>query len=502
MLAAAVVVALLALLPIGLVVRQAFSVGFGQAEQLLVRPLVGTLLVNTALLTLSATAAATLLGVAVAWFVERTDLPGRRLWAVLAALPITVPAFVTSYAWVSLTPAVQGFGGAVLIVTLAYYPLVYLPVAAVLRRMDPALEECARSLGLGPWRSFLRVTLPLAKPALLGGALITAIHLLAEFGAFAMLRFRTFTTAIYDEYRLSFDSPAASVLASVLVALCLLLLLGELRLRGRASYARVGAGAARPLPRKRLGLWTPAVLLGFFALAAVALGLPLATLGYWLARGSSASFPLGSLLAAAGTSLELGLAAAALTTMLALPVAILAVRHPGRLATLVERSVYLAYALPGIAIALALIVLSIRWVRPLYQTTLLLVVAYALLALPLALVAVRAALAQAPPTLEQVARSLGCRPWRAFARVTLPLILPGLGAATALVFLATVTELTATLLLAPTGAQTLATHFWANTGSFSYGAAAPYAALMVALSALPTYLLTRKLGALGAAAPA
>ena len=315
-LAIAVCVALLALLPIGLVARQAFALGFGQAEQSLVRPLVGTLLVNTALLTLSATVAATVLGVAVAWFVERTDLPGRRIWAVLAALPITVPAFVTSYAWVSLTPAVEGFGGAVLIVTLAYYPLVYLPVAAVLRRMDPALEECARSLGLGPWRSFLRVALPLAKPALLGGALVTAIHLLAEYGAFAMLRFRTFTTAIYDEYRLSFNSPAASMLASVLVALCLLLLLGELRVRGRASYARVGAGAARPLPRKRLGRWTPVVLVGFAVLAAVSLGLPLVTLGYWLSRGSSASFPLGSLLAAAGTSLELGLAAAGLTTSL------------------------------------------------------------------------------------------------------------------------------------------------------------------------------------------
>src|SRR6202042_1030034 len=177
----------------------------------------------------------------------------RRAWAVLAALPITVPAFVTSYGWVSITPAVQHFGGAALIVTLAYYPLVYLPVAAVLRGLDPALEESARSLGMGPWRTFLRVTLPQTRLALLGGALLVAVHLLSEFGAFEMLRFQTFTTAIYDEYRVSFDGPAASMLATVLALLCLALLLGELALRGKARYARVDTGAARPATRARLG---------------------------------------------------------------------------------------------------------------------------------------------------------------------------------------------------------------------------------------------------------
>lgn len=502
LLALAAAVAALALLPIALVVRQALSVGLAQAEQLLVRPLVGTLLLNTTLLTVTATATATALGVAVAWFVERTDLPGRRLWAVLAALPITVPAFVTSYAWVSLTPAVQGFAGAVLIVTLAYYPLVYLPVAAVFRRLDPALEDAARSLGLGPWRSFLRVTVPVARPALLGGALVVAIHLLAEFGAFAMLRFRTFTTAIYDEYRLSFDGAAAAMLASVLIALCLLLLIGELRLRGRATVARLGAGAPRRAPRKRLGRSAPLVLAGFATLVGVSLLLPVATLGYWLVLGGAQPFPLGPLAAAAATSLGLALAAAAFTTVLALPVALLSVRYPGPLATILERATYLAYALPGITVALALIVVSVRYLRPLYQTTPLLVLAYALLALPLALVAARAALAHAPPNLEQIARTLGCRRWQALVRVTLPLILPGLGAAAALVFLATVTELTATLLLAPIGTQTLATQFWANTGSLSYPAAAPYAAMMIVLSAPPTYLLARKLGGLGTAAGA
>jgi iron(III) transport system permease protein len=214
-----------------------------------------------------------------------------------------------------------------------------------------------------------------------------------------------------------------------------------------------------------------------------------------MATGSSASVHLGTLLSAAGTSLELGLGAAALTTLLALPISLLTVRHPSRLAPVIERATYLPFALPGIVIALALIVLSIHHLPGLYDSTPLLIIAYAILSLPLALVATRAALAQAPDTRE-VARSLGLRPFWAIARVTVPRILPGLGAAAALVFLATMTELTATLLLAPIGTHTLATEFWAKASVLSYGAAATYAALMVAISAAPTYLLTRRFGAL------
>jgi iron(III) transport system permease protein len=487
-------IALLALAPVGFLIDQTLSAGWSEVERLLFRPFVGELLANTALLVGAGTAACTLLGVAVAWLVERTDLPGRRVWAVLAALPITVPAFVTSYSWVSITPAVQGFAGATAIVTLAYYPLIYLPVAAVLRGMDPALEESARSLGMGPWRTFLRVTLPQTRVALLGGMLLVAIHMLSEFGAFAMLRFQTFTTAIYDQYKLSFDGAGASMLASVLVILCLVLLVTELGLRGRGRYARVDSGAARPAAPARLGRAKWPALAGFLALTGLSLGLPLVTIVYWIANGSSAGIDFGALLAACGTSLELGLGAAALTTLLALPISVLAVRHPSRVATAIERATYLPFALPGIVVALALIVLSIHHLPALYGTTPLLIVAYAILSLPLALVATRAALAQAPPLHEEVARSLGARPLVAMARVTLPRILPGLGAAAALVFLATVTELTATLLLAPIGTQTLATEFWTKASTLSYGAAAPYAALMVAISAAPTYLLTRRLG--------
>lgn len=483
-------VAALALVPLGFVVGYTITIGPGEAQQLLWRPRVGELFWNTVRLVVGGMLLSTLIGVAAAWLVERSTLPFRRLWHVLLAAPLAVPAFVNSFAWVSLTPRVEGYGGAVAIVTLSYFPLVFLPVAATLRGLDPALEETAYSLGMGHWRTFARVVLPQLRPALLGGSLLVGIHLLAEFGAIQMLRFPTFTTAIYDQYRSSFNGPAANMIAGVLVLCCLLLLMGELRAQGHRRVARIGRGAARTAAPHRLGRATVAALAGLTALVVLALGVPIASLVRWLVIGSSTAFPVDELVTTTTRTLALGAAGGLLTVALAVPVAWLAVRHRSVVTTTFERSTYVATALPGIVVALALVTVSIHAVQPLYQTTALLLVAYAIMFLPRAVVTARVAFAQAPAALEDAARSLGDGPYTTLRRVTLPLVLPGLAAGGALVFLAVVTELTATLLLAPIGTTTLATQFWANSSSLSYGAAAPYAALMVLLSAPATYLLS------------
>lgn len=237
LLVAALVGPLLVLLPLGFTMFQAAQVGADEALDLLLRPLVGELLANTVGLVLATVAAAAIIGTGAAWLVERTDLPGRRVWGVLAAVPLAVPPFVSSYAWVSLSPALQDFAGAWLVVTCSYYPLVYLPVAAALRGLDPALEETARSLGEGSWGCFRRVVLPQLRPALFGGMLLVALNVLVEFGAFALLRFRTFTTELYAEYRTGFNGPGASLLAVVLLALCIACLFAEVKVRGGAGYA-------------------------------------------------------------------------------------------------------------------------------------------------------------------------------------------------------------------------------------------------------------------------
>lgn len=486
----AVLVVLLALIPLYFVVGYSIDAGWDQARALVWRPRVAELLGNTARLTVGAIVASVVIGVGAAWLVERTTLPGRWVWHLLLTAPLAVPAFVNSYGWVSLTPAVEGFGGALLIVTLSYYPLVYLPVTASLRGLDPALEESAHSLGLGPWRTFWRVVLPQLRPAMLGGGLLVGLHLLAEFGALQMLRFPTFTTAIYGQYQSTFSGPAATMLASVLVLCCVVLLVVELRLRGHRRYARVGGGTARRTPRRHLGAWTLPSLTGLGLVVALALGVPLGSLAHWLVVGSSTTFPLHDLAVTTATSLGLGAAAAVVTTVLALPVGWLAVRHRSRLAVLLERGTYIGNALPGIVVALALVTVSLRFVPASYQTIWLLIAAYAIVSLPRAMVSVQAAMVQAPPLFDDVSHSLGRGPVETFRRVTVPLIAPGLGVSAALVFLAIVTELTATLLLAPIGTQTLATQFWANSVDLSYGAAAPYAALMVLISMPATLLLT------------
>ncbi|GAA1925255.1 iron ABC transporter permease [Nocardioides marmoribigeumensis] len=483
------VIACGALVPIGYVVWYAVDLGPSATWELLARPRVAELLRNTVGLLLGVVTISTVLGTATAWLVESTDLPGKLGWHALLVAPLAVPAFVNSYAWISTTSSVQSYLGAVTVVSLSYYPLVYLPVVATLRGLDPALVESAQALGLSRWQAFRRVTLPLLRSAVAGGALLVGLHTLAEFGALQMLRFPTFTTAIYDQYRSAFNSAPGTVLAGVLVSSCLVLLALEVVVRGRGPVARVGAGSARDAVPVDLGRSTVPVLAGLTGLVVLALGVPGYALVHWLVVGSSRAFPVDQVAHAAVSTMSLAALAAAVTVVAAVPVCWLVVRHPSPVSLVVERATYSAHALPGIVVALALVAVSIRVVPALYQTMPVLVLAYATLFLPRAIVSVRASLEQAPPVLSDVARSLGLHPLQAMARVTLPLLRPGLGAGAALVFLAVSTELTATLLLAPTGTTTLATEFWSASSSARYAAAAPYALLLVAVSVPATIFL-------------
>src|SRR5271156_6434271 len=438
LIAGALVGTTLVLLPILYTVVEAANVDFGSAVSLLFRPLVGRLLLNTISLVIATSLVTAVIGTAAAWLVERPDLPQRDVWSVLIAAPLAIPPFITSYAWVSMSNTLQDFTGALLVVTCAYYPLVYLPVAAALRGLDPALEETARSLGESASGSFVRVVLPQLWPALLGGVLLVALDTSTEFGAFALLRFRTFTTELYAQYRTGLVGAESSLLALVLVALCVALLYGEMRVRGNARYARVGAGTRRNSRLAPLG-WTrwPA-LAGFAALILATLGMPLGMVGYWLLQHASAaaspvapSLPL--LFTATLASVGYGLAGAAAAVLLAAPLGYLTIRYPSRWTVLLERTAYLAQGAPGIVVALAFISLTVELIRPLYQSAILLVFAYAILFLPFALVSVRAAMAQVPRGLEEAARSLGLG-WFAVARRGLaPLTGPGLGAGGAVV---------------------------------------------------------------------
>ena len=368
LLAVAAGVSLAALVPLGFVAWATFAIGWREASELVFRARVGELLLNTLLLEAITIPLSIALAVALAWLTERSDIWGARTWAWLAVAPLAVPAFVHSYAWISVAPGLRGLPGGVLVSVLAYFPFLYLPVAAQLRRLDPAIEDVATSLGLGPWRVFFRVVLPQLRLAICGGSLLVGLHLLSEYGLYVMIQFDTFTTAIFDQFQVSFGGPYANSLATVLVACCLLLLAIEARARGNGRYARVGAGSPRPQARRRLG-WamTPCLLVPALA-TALALGVPLLTLGRWLAAGGASVWRGTDIGAALAQTLGYAAAGGLLATLAAIPMAWLSVRTRGRLPRLLEACHYYAGSLPGVVVALALVAITVRVALPLYQT--------------------------------------------------------------------------------------------------------------------------------------
>ncbi|MDO5633761.1 MAG: iron ABC transporter permease [Micrococcus sp.] len=452
------------------------------------------------------TAACLVIGVGAAWLVTRTNTPGRGLFAVLLALPLAVPSFVAAFTWVSVSdilPGVptgrfEGFWAAAVVLTLYTYPYVYLPVAAALSRVDPGQEDVARSLGRGPLAVFFTITLAQVRPAIAGGGLLAALYVLSDFGAVAILRLDTFTRAIFTAFDVGFNRQLALTLATVLVLLTALILFGEGRTR-RAS-ARVHTGRTRRVVRATpLGRWTWAGTAGLTAVTGAALGVPVLSLVRWMGEGTSLAAVQDRWFAAATGSLTLAAAGAALTMLLALPIGILMARHPGWASRVSERAAFLAHGLPGVVVGLSLVFFGVSVATPLYQTTWMLAFAYATLFLPMGVTAVAAAVAQSAPALEESARSLGASGPEVFRRVTLPLALPGIGAGTALVLLTAMKELPATLMLRPTGVDTLATRLWSATGVGRYAEAAPYALMLILLAAIPAWVVVHRTGIVAAA---
>jgi iron(III) transport system permease protein len=484
----ATIVAIFSLVPLGFIAWVTYDVGWETVRALVFRPRVGELLINTVLLESITIPLSIALAVTLAWLTERTDIPFARLWAWLAVAPLAVPAFVHSYAWVSLVPGMRGLQSGVFVSVLAYFPFLYLPVAAALRRLDPAIEDAAASLGLGPWRVFFRTILPQLRLAICGGSLLIALHLLSEYGLFVMIQFDTFATAIVDQFQSSYNSPASNMLGGVLVACCLFLLGLEILLRGNERYARVGSGSARPADRRRLGWFVvPAILLPA-VLAVLTLGVPLVTLGRWLYLGGADIWQLDTVGNAFMQTIVLAVAGGVLATIAAAPMAWLSVRAPGRFQRVLEACHYYVGSLPGVVVALALVTITVRVALPLYQTFATLLVAYILLFLPRAMVGLRASIAQAPVELERAAMGLGRTPSQAVRQITMRLAAPGFAASVALSALGITNELTATLMLSPNGIETLATRFWSLTSEIDYVSAAPYALMMIVLS-LPLTLL-------------
>ena len=365
-----------------------------------------------------------------------------------------------------------------------------LVIRAGLRDLDPAIEESARSLGQSAWGAFWRVTIPQLRIPLATGSLLVALYTISDFGAVSMMRFDTFTRAIYVRIGTSFDRSSIAVLClnpgRALVAVVLVV---DWSQRRNARYHRLGSGAARMPRLVALRRYRWPALLGLTVVCGVALLVPIGVLFHWLSVGlqSGESFP--GIWGAAHNSVYASALAGAATVAISIPIAVVVVRRPGFLSRIVDRASYVGYALPGVVVAFALIFFTLRVTPGIYQTIITLVFAYAVLFLPQAISGLRTSLVRVQPGLEEASRSLSRTPWQTFCSVTLPLIAPGIMAGFALVFLTTMKELPATLLLAPIEFDTLATSLWGHQEDVFFARAAASALLLLGCAALPMIIL-------------
>lgn len=497
-----VVVATAVLLPLIYLLIRALGAGEGLWD-FVFRPRTLRTLWLSLSLAFTVTTASLFIALPIAWLTLRTNLKGKRFWFVLTILPLVIPSYVGSFSLISAFapgglaeqalglkfPSVYGFWGAFTVLTLFNYPYMLLALRAGLRGLDPSLEEAARSLGRSSWKTFFFVTLPHLRPAIAAGALLVSLYVLADFGAVAMLQVDTFTRAIYIQYNNSFNRANAAVLGLMLVGLTSAVLAVDAVVRGRRRLDRVGSGAARKSSAIKLDRWAPAAYAALSALVFFALVAPLGVMLVWVQRGLSSGQVLALELLPIVNAVGVSLATAVVATAAAIPVAVLAVRFPSKLSAALERLSYLGYALPGIVVALALTFFGARYLPWLYQTKTMLVFAYLVLFLPQAVGNIRATLLQVNPHLEEAARSLGRNAGRTLMEVTVPLVRSGLITGAALVFLTTMKELPATLLLSPIGFSTLATEIWSWTEEAFFAQAAPYALVLVLVSSISVGIL-------------
>ncbi len=455
---------------------------------------------NTFALTAGVLATTLAIGFSLAWLSVRTHNNKGRWLVALGILPLGIPGYVMAYLLLGLTgeygflykitgvsvPVLSGYFGALIALSLHTFPYVFLNVRSALSGLDETVEESARALGMSRRQVMRHVTIPQLRPALLAASLVIILHTIGDFGVVSLMRFETISYSIYIQYAAAFDRSYAAALALILLAITALVLWAEFKLLKGHVYHRTWS-SSRPVGPTSLGRWRVIAIVMVLALAVGAIVIPISTLLYWSSGSLSADWAdaVGALWSSASAAAP----AAVLSVLIATPVVLLSLRRPSRLHRSLERVAYLGYAMPPLALALALIFLSIRSFPGIYQTLFLLVAGYTIHFAAEAVGPIRTTLYQVPQRLEEASISLGWKPLESFLKVTLPNIKKGIIVGGALVFLSAMKELPLTLLLAPLGFETLATNVWTYAAEAQFTRAAPFALFIILFSLLLSYLI-------------
>ena len=480
----ALLIALMALLPVGVL----FSLAQDSAQLFDTHNL--RVLGNTISLVVLTIIGSVLIGVPLAFLTAYVQMPFKRFWLILLAAPLALPSYIGAFAmYFSFgtggeienvlgisTPPISGLWGSALVMSLYTYPFVMMTTRSSLLSLDASLVNAARTLGLSLGASLWRVVLPRVVNSVAAGALLAALYALSDFGTPAIMGFDTFTRVIFVEYN-AFGLSQAAMLSLQLMVIVGLILFIESRI-----------GGAQERPGKHLSLF-PArwqrnlMLLATMPIVFMAIVLPLAIFTLWLVREGTGGFELSY----AWNSAHASFIAAIVAVLLAIPVAHAAIA--GKAGRFMERITYFGFGVPGIVMGTALVYVGLKYLPALYQTLSLLVMAYVLRFIPLAVGSVRSTAENIDSGLVKAARVLGASPREAFIRVTLPLTLRGMIAGAALVFLEAMRELPATLMLGPTGFETLATYMWRVYEAGYFGRAAVPGLLLVLLSGVGLVLM-------------
>ena len=470
------------------------------------------LLTNTLSLALGVSIVTLTLGVSTAWIITRYQFWGRAFWDWGFVLPLAIPSFVLAYVytylldtagpvehtWQWLTnsdariPSPYSFTGALVVMSLNTFPYVYLLARAAFQNFNLSFEEAAQATGATRWETFWRVSLPLIRPALVASMFLVVLYVVSDFGAVSLLRFQTFTYAIYQQITGRFDYQSAALLSLLLVSFALVFLFAERWFRKQSRFyqtsGRVRTATPKPCSMGK-GL---AINLSFSVLFVAAFALPVFLLIQWTLTAWMHGEVGTSFWTYIGNSVFLSATAATVALALGTPLAYLASRIPSKLHVACLQGAYIGYVLPGPVAALALLMLFTDMIPILYGTVGVLILAYLIHYLPAGLQAMESALQQVNPNLEEAARNLGAKGIRTFMQITFPLVRKGFSAAWLLMFLLCMKELPATLLLRPIGFDTLAVRIWLEASEELYQLAAPPALLIVILSIPVVFLLSKK----------
>ena len=467
--------------------------------------LVPEALAATAVLLVGVGVGVLVLGTALAALVSFCDFPGRSWieWALV--LPLAMPGYVfTLFALGLEVPGIRSELGAVCVFTLVLYPYVYLLARAAFLAQSRTLLEAARGLGLSRRAAVVRVAIPLARPAILGGVALALMETLADFGTVNLLGVRTFTDAIYRVWFTALDRDAAMQLATLLVSITLTLLLLERLARGRARHHQHAAGGDVVAPVRLHGFAAVAAAAFPLVLVGVVVAAPLAQLTAWSIESIGEGLLAPEFATAARNSVLLAGVSALLVPIVATLLAYGVRASQSRVAAGAARAATIGYGLPGSVVAVAVIV-PLGWVDRstgagllLTGTVIGLLFAYLVRFLALAWGSVESGLLRIPRNLDEAARGLGADRLDVLARVHVPMIRAGLATAALLVFVEVMKELPATLLLRPTGGDTLAIAVWQATTESLFETAALPALLIVLVGLLPVALMIRVSGRRGA----